>query len=307
MSDSARYALEEQIHAFLAYCQLEKGLSQATVVSYEQDLLQLARYLSGELHLSDWSAMSREHLSLWVAEVSAEDYALRSIAHKITAMRVFMRYLLSEKLISKDPTELLESPKLTKKLPITLNQKEVARLLNTPSRETEAGLRDRAILELFYSSGLRVSELCNLQIECLDLDNGFVRVTGGKGAKERIVPLGSKAIEAINSYLVRARPTFVRPHTGGHLFLSVRGRPLARQTVWQWIKDYAKSAGITKSAKPHALRHSFATHLLANGADLRAIQEMLGHADITTTEIYTTVEEERKVADHARFHPRGHL
>jgi integrase/recombinase XerD len=305
MSEVKVSALEEAVHAYLAYIQLERGLAAATVESYERDLRQLCNYLGTKLNLSDWTHVRRDHLLSWVSYICTQDYAVHTLAHKLSALHVFMNYLLTEGVIREDPSELIAAPKLIRKLPQTLTEGEVDRLLNAPSREDSKGLRDRAILELFYSSGLRVSELCHLRIDELELDAGYVRVLSGKGSKERIVPVGSRALDALRQYLVRARPEFVKPHTDATLFLSVRGNPLHRETIWAWIKQYAEKVGIHKNVKPHGLRHSFASHLLAHGADLRAIQEMLGHADISTTEIYTHVEEERKVADHARFHRRS--
>jgi integrase/recombinase XerD len=179
------------------------------------------------------------------------------------------------------------------------------KLLAAPVGGTAHALRDRAILELFYSSGLRVSELAGLNLQQIDLQQGFVRVFG-KGSKERVVPVGTQAAEAVSTYLAAGRPGLIKPRTGSAVFLSERGRAISRKTVWALIKSYAKKAGLPQHVKPHLLRHSFATHLLSGGADLRAIQEMLGHADIGTTQIYTAVETSRLTEQHARYHPRGH-
>ena len=219
-------------------------------------------------------------------------------------MKHCARFLVAEKVIRNDFTELISAPKLARHLPETLSPEEVEALLDAPSRHSAQGLRDRAFLELMYSSGLRVTELCQLTLQDLDLEEGFLRVEAGKRGKDRLVPVGGKAAEAIQRYLHNGRPSLVRPKTGSALFLSNRGAALSRKTVWYWIKQYAERAGIKKPVKPHLLRHSFATHLLSNGADLRAIQEMLGHADIGTTEIYTRVDRQRLVEAHGRFPPR---
>jgi integrase/recombinase XerD len=189
-------------------------------------------------------------------------------------------------------------------VPGLLSGEEIARLLAAPQGGDAFALRDRALLELFYASGLRVSELANLSLQQLDLEAGFLRVFG-KGAKERVVPVGGKAVEALRVYLAAGRPAFVRARTGSALFLSERGGPLSRKTLWVLVQKYAARAGISRGVKPHQLRHSFASHLLGGGADLRAIQEMLGHANLATTQIYTAVEEKRLVEQHARYHPRN--
>ena len=202
--------------------------------------------------------------------------------------------------------QVMLGPKLIRKIPGTLTTEEVGNLLAAPKPETPYGVRDRAILELFYSSGLRVSELSNLTLQQIDLESGLLRVVG-KGSKERVTPMGQKAIGAIESYLTAARPYFVKASTGSQLFLSERGSAISRKMIWVLVKKYAKLAGIAKPVKPHLLRHSFATHLLSGGADLRAIQEMLGHSDISTTQIYTAVEPERLLTQHTQFHPRNSL
>ncbi|MEY3775239.1 MAG: hypothetical protein RLZZ129_2019, partial [Verrucomicrobiota bacterium] len=201
-------------------------------------------------------------------------------------------------------TDLLAGPKLTRRIPGTLTPQEVERLLQAPAGGDAYALRDRALLELFYSSGLRVSELAGLTFQQVDLEQGYLRVFG-KGSKERVVPVGTKAAEAIATWLASGRPHFVKPRTGSQLFLSERGSALSRVTLWYIVKQAARRAGITRNVKPHLLRHSFATHLLNGGADLRAIQEMLGHANIGTTQIYTAVETKRLLSQHTKYHPRG--
>jgi integrase/recombinase XerD len=215
------------------------------------------------------------------------------------------RHLVHNNVRADDFTELLAGPKVRRQLPGTLTAEEMERILNAAGGGTPIALRDRAMLELFYSSGLRVSELSALLLQQINLEDGFVRVFG-KGAKERVVPLGRAAAESIDRYLTSARSHFVKPRrTGSQCFLSNRGTAISRKTVWVLVQGYTRKAGITKRVKPHLLRHSFATHLLSGGADLRAIQEMLGHANIGTTQIYTAVEQERLLEHHAKFHPRN--
>ena len=227
-----------------------------------------------------------------------------SQARKLTALRVFARFLVRENVRKDDFTALLVGPKVGRPLPGTLSAAEIGKLLAAPTGGDPQSLRDRALLELFYSSGLRVSELAGVTLQQLDLEQGFLRVFG-KGSKERVVPIGGRACEAIATYLTSGRPHFVKAHTGSQLFLSNRGTGLSRVMLWMIVKKYAKRAGITRNVKPHGLRHSFATHLLSGGADLRAIQEMLGHASIATTQIYTAVEPQRLRDHHAKFHPRN--
>lgn len=293
------------VKGFIGWASLERGLSPNTVEGYKSDLLQCAAFLQRR-KVAGWKQITPEHLSEWIGSLNDEEYAVASLARKLTSLRMFARYLVRERVREDDFTELLSGPKLVRRLPHTLSPEEVDRLLTAPDERTPQGLRDRAMLELMYSSGLRVSELCGLTLQSVDTDNGYVRVYG-KGAKERIVPVGSKAQEAVVRYLEVGRPKLVKPKTGSDLFLSQWGRALSRKTFWVLIKQYARQAGIQKEVKPHLLRHSFATHLLTNGADLRAIQEMLGHADISTTQIYTAVKADYLSDEHAHFHPRSNM
>ncbi|KAF0093643.1 MAG: integrase/recombinase XerD [Puniceicoccaceae bacterium 5H] len=300
--------LSEPLEAYLFHLELEKGYSMATINGYEVDLVQFCRWAVRKHKITDWRGPQEEHLSSWMQELTRdEELAPSTIARKLTAVRMMARYLVKEGIRPDDFSELLTGPRLIQSLPDTLTPEEVDRLLNAPSRESAQGKRDRAWLELFYSSGLRVSELCSLKLLDLNLDDHFVRVVAGKRNKDRVVPVGKMAVEALERYIRIARPQFVKPHSDGTVFLSTRGLPISRKTIWYLIKLYAKQAGIEKPVKPHLLRHSFATHLLSNGADLRAIQEMLGHADITTTEIYTKVEPEHLIAAHRKAHPRQKL
>ncbi len=295
--------LRDRIDAFLAFVQLERGLSANTVAAYETDLLQFAQTLKSG-GITNWAAVLGNHVSDWLYRLSNADIAVSSLARKLSAVRMLARFLVKENVCRTDFTELVEGPKVVRRLPATLSIADMRKLLAAPTSGTPHGLRDRAILELFYSSGLRVSELAALTLQQIDLTQGFVRVFG-KGAKERVVPVGTQAAEAVATYLAAGRPGLVKPRTGSAVFLSERGQAISRKTVWALIKGYAEKVGIPQNVKPHLLRHSFATHLLAGGADLRAIQEMLGHADIGTTQIYTAVETSRLTEQHARYHPRG--
>ncbi len=298
-------AFANDIESFLSYISLERGLSKNTVAAYRRDLDQAARFLQrgGAAH---WRTVSPAQAAGWVHSLSdaADRYQATSLARKITALRMLARHLVREKFRDDDFTALLTGPKLARKIPGTLSESEIARLLAAPTGGDPRALRDRALLELFYSSGLRVSELAGLMLQQVDLENNFLRVFG-KGAKERVVPIGGRARDALATYLAAGRPSLVKPKTGSQFFLNNRGAALSRVMLWMIVKKYAQRAGITKNVKPHGLRHSFATHLLTGGADLRAIQEMLGHASISTTQIYTAVEPQRLVDHHAKFHPRN--
>lgn len=296
-------AFTEPIRDFLEHVELEKGLSPNTVKSYESDLHQAALHLH-RAGVPGWARAGAKQLATWVHWLSDQGFSTASQARKITAVRMLYRYLVRENVRSDDPTELLSGPKLRRPLPQTLSPRDMERLLAAPAGGDAYAVRDRAILELFYSSGLRISELCKLTLQQLDLDHGFVRVFG-KGRKERVVPVGAKAKEALQAYLVAGRSRLVKPGTGSELFISERGCGISRKMVWVMVKASAARAGLPQNVKPHLLRHSFATHLLTGGADLRSIQEMLGHASIGTTQIYTAVAPSRLLDEHARHHPRN--
>ena len=296
-------AFAGDIDGFIAFIDLERGLSRHTRENYQRDLDQAATWLARQ-NVADWRTVSAAQAGEWLHSLSRAEFAVASLARKLTALRVFARHLMREKLRGDDFTALLAGPKLGRRLPGTLSVDEVTRLLAAPIGGDPAALRDRALLELFYSSGLRVTELGGLMLQQVDLEQGFLRVFG-KGSKERVVPIGGRACTAIATYLSAGRPHFVKTRTGSQLFLSNRGGALSRITLWYIVKKHARRAGITQNVKPHLLRHSFATHLLSGGADLRAIQEMLGHASIATTQIYTAVEPQRLLDQHAKFHPRN--
>lgn len=294
----------EPLEAFLGFVELERSLSANTVAAYQRDLEQAAKFFL-QRGAADWRGVTAGHASAWVHALSSARYTVASLARKLSALRMLARFLISEKIREDDFTALLSGPKPARKIPHTLTETEIARLVSAPTGSDPRALRDRALLELFYSSGLRVSELAGLTLQQVDLERGFLRVFG-KGAKERVVPVGGKARDALALYLSGGRPHLVKPGaTGSQLFLNKFGRALSRVALWMIVKEHARRAGITKNVKPHALRHSFATHLLTGGADLRAIQEMLGHASIATTQIYTAVEPQRLLTQHEKFHPRN--
>ena len=295
----------DAIDSYLGYVELERGLSRNTAKSYESDLRQAAHFLKKQ-GVASWAQVTAKQLTAWVHWLSDRKFTSSSQSRKLSAVRMLCRHLVRERVRDDDPTALLAGPKLRRKLPETLSTSDMEKLLAAPSGADAYSVRDRAMLELFYSSGLRISELAGLSLQQVDLEHGFVRVFG-KGSKERVIPLGAKARDAVTAYLGSARPRLVKPRTGSELFISERGKAISRKTLWVIVKKYAQRAGIAKSVKPHLLRHSFATHLLGGGADLRAIQEMLGHASIGTTQIYTAVENSRLLDQHAKHHPRNRL
>jgi integrase/recombinase XerD len=296
-------AFVDDLNEFINHIDLERGLSEHTLESYLSDLDQCAAFLAKQ-GARNWRVVTGDQAAKWIHALSADDYTVASLARKLTALRMFARFLVREKIRETDFTEMLSGPKLARRIPGTMSVAEVERLLAAPVGGDALSLRDRALLELFYSSGLRVSELGALTLQQLDLESGFLRVFG-KGAKERVVPVGGRARDALATWITAGRPQLVKPRTSSQLFLSNRGTALSRVMLWMIVKKYAKRAGITTNVKPHLLRHSFATHLLSGGADLRAIQEMLGHSSIATTQIYTAVEPQRLIDQHAKFHPRN--
>jgi integrase/recombinase XerD len=280
---------------FLDYIRSEKGLSSHTIEAYGRDIEVFADFLS----LKDWSQVTSEHVLAFLKHLNAKSYASSTICRMLVAVKVFFRFLKKEGEISLDLGRYFETPKLWQLIPEVLSMEEIEKLLAQPQSEDALGARDKAILELLYATGMRVSELCSLRI--LDLSDTFVKVKG-KGKKERVIPVGQKASLAIDHYLLHFRGKVEEDHAP--LFISLRGKKIDRITVWNRVKVYAKSAGIMKSISPHTLRHSFATHLLENGADLRLIQDMLGHEDIGTTDRYTHVTGNRLKAAFQAFHPR---
>ena len=294
---------QNAIELYLTWLELDKGLSKNTVKSYHSDISQFLKFLFKK-KLKNWDSVQSSHFDAWLNQLGAEGLSKESQSRKFTSIRSFSKFLLSERIIKKDFSELSYRPKLDKKLPITLEINEMTQLINVAKSDTIYGLRDYCIIELMYSAGLRVSELCFLKIEHMNIEDGILRVFG-KGSKERIVPLGENAKRALDAYLVRSRPSFVNTNTDTTIFLSRMGRALSRKTIWYMIKRYSKKALIKKAIKPHTMRHSFATHLLEGGADLRSIQDLLGHADISTTQIYTNMQKARLQEEHSIHHPRN--
>ncbi len=294
--------MEGEIDGFMRYLATERGLSDAYQLSVRQTLDALGLWMrSKRLPLED---LGTDELSAFLGSRKADGLAASSLRISSVHLKVFFRWLASTGRLPMDPAEPLVSPRPEQHLPETMNRVTVERLLESIDTAEPLGRRDRAILELFYSSGLRLSELCQLRLEQYDAEERFLRVTG-KGNKTRIVPVGGKAREALEAYLSGARRELVKRRTGSEVFLSVRGGPLSPDRVRQIVKERAVAAGIDLKVYPHLLRHSFATHLLEGGADLRVIQELLGHADISTTQIYTHVDGARLKAIHKKFHPRG--
>jgi integrase/recombinase XerD len=294
---------QNAIELYLTWLELDKGLSKNTVKSYHSDISQFLKFLFKK-KLKNWDSVQSSHFDAWLNQLGAEGLSKQSQSRKFTSIRSFSKFLLSERIIKKDFSELSYRPKLDKKLPITLEINEMTQLINVAKSDTIYGLRDYCIIELMYSAGLRVSELCFLKIEHMNIEDGILRVFG-KGSKERIVPLGENAKRALDAYLVRSRPSFVNTNTDTTIFLSRMGKGLSRKTIWYMIKRYSEKALIKKAIKPHTMRHSFATHLLEGGADLRSIQDLLGHADISTTQIYTNMQKARLQEEHSIHHPRN--
>lgn len=295
--------LEKSVYRHLDYLIVERGLSEATIRSYGSDLMDLLRFLKSlDIHGPD--QVSREAFMLYLAFNESNGLGPGTRARRISAARGFFRFLYERKEMSHDPTELIESPKIARKIPKYLETNEVEALLKASDITTPEGARDQAMLEVIYAGGLRVSELVNMEVSAIDLEIGCARVMG-KGSKERVAPLGIPAARSVSRYIQFARPDLLKNRKSNSLFVTRRGGPMTRQGFWKIVKKTAISAGITKDISPHTLRHSFATHLVQNDADLRSVQIMLGHSDISTTEIYTHVAQKRLKELHKKNHPRG--
>jgi integrase/recombinase XerD len=320
------WRVRAEIEDFILYLATERGLSDNYQISTRLSLEGFATWLErrrlveriGETALQQMLVagtpppqtvfeareVTSAHITDFLAHKKRTGLSASSIKLVVIAIKIFFRWLTARKRLERDPAEVFPLPRIERYLPETLNELQVERLLDGVAIDTPRGLRDRAMLELLYASGLRVSELVNARLEFLDFDNRILRVTG-KGNKTRLVPVGKKACKAIKAYLDRERPAQVKKRTGNEIFLSARGTKLTTVRIWQIVKEVAKLAGLDVNVYPHLLRHSFATHLLSNGADLRIIQELLGHADIATTQIYTHVDQRHLKAIHHRFHPRA--
>nr|WP_186725876.1 site-specific tyrosine recombinase XerD [Rummeliibacillus sp. SL167] len=294
-------AIEEYIH----FLRVERQLSENTLQSYERDIKDYTQNIFETQQLETFDQVERFHILQHLQTLKNKGISARTISRHISSIRSFHQFLLREKRCNNDPTVHIDMPKIEQKLPKVLSIEEIDRLIATPNISKPQGVRDRAMLELLYATGMRVSECISLNLEDIHLTMGFVRVFG-KGGKERIIPLGSSAIEACTNYLNTARFQLENPKLRTEaLFINQRGKRLTRQGCWKLMKGYAQKAGIEKELTPHILRHSFATHLIENGADLRAVQEMLGHADIATTQIYTHISKTRLSEVYKQFHPRA--
>ena len=291
------------VDRFCDHLWLEDGLSNLTLAAYRRDLEAFGSWL-GKARKQDLNAASPGDIEAYPAWRFATHAQPRSAARYTSALKRFYRYLLRENLIAADPTLNLDSPKLPRALPKTLTEDDVERLLDSADIDTPLGLRDRAMLETLYATGLRVSELVGLKLTALNLNDGVLRVTG-KGNKDRLVPLGEEAVSWLKRYLTEARPLLMAKQLSDAAFVTARGEGMTRQAFWYLIKRRARAAGVTRPLSPHTLRHAFATHLLNHGADLRVVQMLLGHSDISTTQIYTHVARERMKQLHAQHHPRG--
>ncbi len=293
--------LDSAIDAFLDHLRVERALAKNTLEAYAHDLGTLAAHM-GEGALI--ATIGGDDVSQLLRVDADRGLGARSGARHLSAMRGFFKFLVKERLIAKDPTALIDRPKVSRRLPRVLSFQEIERLLATPDARTPRGARDFAMIQLMYASGLRVSELVNLRVADLDMERGLVSALG-KGSKRRLVPVGEVALAALTVYLRTVRPDVLAGRESSVLFLSPRRGALTRQGFWKLLKRYARAAGITAELSPHKLRHSFATHLLHGGADLRAVQAMLGHADLGTTEIYTRIAQDHVRAAHAKSHPRA--
>lgn len=297
--------MEDHIQDFMHFLIVEKGLAKNTIESYQRDLKNYALYLAKVEEISELNAVSRMNIVQFLGHLKSQGKSSKTVARHVASIRSFHQFLLREKATEQDPTVHIETPKTERTLPRILSIAEVEALLEAPEESTPLGMRDKAMLEILYATGIRVSELIQLKLDDVHLTMGFVRCIG-KGNKERIIPIGQTAMNVLEKYLEDARLKLrSKKHRDDHLFLNHHGKGLTRQGFWKNLKALAKKANIEKDLTPHTLRHSFATHLLENGADLRAVQEMLGHADISTTQIYTHVTKTRLKDVYSQFHPRA--
>jgi len=310
--------MDKRIQAFLDFLATEKGFAANTLVAYRNDLRQFYEFLTmptegvakpdvdqeGQIV---WPSVNRSHIVAFILYIKEKEYAPATVARKIAAIRSFFHFLQVEKVVMEDPTETLDSPKVGKNLPKPITVEEVDLLLAQPTKEDMSRpdiMRDAAMMSLLYASGMRVSELVALNVDDVNLAAGYVRCFG-KQAKERIIPVAPSVVETVKNYIEQARPKMLHSPEAKALFLNIRGTRLTRQGFWLILKEYARKAGITKNITPHTLRHSFATHMLNNGADLRTVQELLGHANITTTQVYTQLTKEHVRRSYEKAHPRA--
>lgn len=297
---SAPVTVAPSIRSFLSFCRIEKGLAANSLESYGRDLQKFQEWIGASKPVPE----SADSLRLYLDFLYSQGLSGRSVARHLTTLRNFYRFLLTENRIPSDPTALIVSPRLGRPLPKALNRQQVDQVSSSPDEEIPRGLRDRAMIELLYASGLRVTELCQLQTPDLDRDRGILRVTG-KGNKQRLVPVGGVALQALEAYLHGARQTILKGKASPYLFVTSRGTKMTRQGFSKALRMHGKNAGVFKNLSPHKLRHSFATHLLEGGADLRSVQTLLGHADISTTQIYTHIAQSRLKSMLEKHHPRA--
>ncbi|MBS4191111.1 site-specific tyrosine recombinase XerD [Bacillus sp. FJAT-49705] len=297
--------MEDELKDFIHYLIVEKGLAKNTIMSYERDLKSYTKYLKNVENMLSLNSVQRAQIIHFLGYLKDQGKSSKTLARHVASIRAFHQFLLREKSVDQDPSVHIESPQLERSLPKVLNMQEVETLLDSPKHTDHYGIRDKAMLELLYATGIRVSELIGLNMGDVHLTMGFVRCVG-KGNKERIIPIGKAAAKALDHYIKEGRSQFLsKKHHEDAFFLNHHGKRLTRQGFWKILKRLAREAGIEKELTPHTLRHSFATHLLENGADLRAVQEMLGHADISTTQIYTHVTKTRLKDVYTQFHPRA--
>src|SRR3954447_18608864 len=296
--------MEDLIDSFIRFLAVERGLSENYQLSTQRSLSEFAQWCAAKKAITRPRGVTLPVMSEYLTERKRGGLSASSIKLIVVALKIFFRFLAAKGIIDRDPSEALALPRIERYLPETLNELQVEQFLEKIDTNSNHGLRDRAMIELLYASGLRISELANARLENFNFEERIVRVTG-KGNKTRLVPVGRKACEALAAYLSGERPDLVKGRSGSEIFLSERGTKLTTARIWQIIKKHARRSGLEKNVYPHLLRHSFATHLLGNGADLRIIQEMLGHADISTTQVYTHVDQQRLKAVHRQFHPRA--
>ena len=294
--------MRKLLDEFINYLSVERGLSKNTISSYRTDLISFLNYLDSN-GLGDIGKVKRDNITNYLLHLKDKGLSGNSASRALVSIKMFYKFLAQERFIKDNIAGILESPKLIRPLPNVLNLAEVEKLLEAPDIRDWQGIRDKAALELMYATGMRVSEIADLPTGTVNLDVGFIKCRG-KGDKERVVPIGSKARDSITRYIEKVRPRLLKGGSDKHLFLTRLGKRVSRQSFWKMMKKYAKKARIKKEITPHTLRHSFATHLLERGADLRVVQEMLGHSDIATTQIYTHINKERLKSIHRQFHPR---
>ena len=295
--------MEEAIQKFIIYLHKTKKASVNTEVSYHRDLEKLVDYLKENFGIDSWGTVTSTDLNSYMLYMEEQNYAASSISRSVASMRTFFNYLEKKRLIDANPSDDLKAPRVEKKMPDTLTVREVDRLLSQPNPETGKGMRDRAMMELLYATGIRVSELINLKVSDVNMGMNYIMCTDR--TKERVVPFGTAAKEALSEYMYKARETFPEAEKSDVLFTNISGRKMSRQGFWKLLKGYAKSAGIERDITPHTLRHSFATHMIENGADLKSVQEMMGHSDISTTQIYLNMSIGRMRDVYERAHPRS--